>query len=159
MERILGAMVEQQAYAPPDTQALLAQLVAAQTTMMVAQARAEERHARAEEWHAEMAAAQAEMQKALTALAHEQMQARAEAAKMQRRLLSVEDGLPDQSPSGSWTRSMTPQASGHGGPQSCVTPGAVTTRRGAENSSQQTGKGGAAFGQEASSTPIVGLSA
>lgn len=56
----------------PDMQSLLAQLVAAQV-------RAEER--------------QAEMSQALTALAHEQMQARAEAARTSARLTQVEEGL------------------------------------------------------------------
>lgn len=40
-----------------------------------------------------MADAMAQMQQALTALAHEQMQARAEAARMQRRLQQVETDL------------------------------------------------------------------
>lgn len=68
----------------PATVALIAQVVAqavvqAQEPLLQAQVRAEER--------------QAEMSQALTALAHEQMQARAEAAKMQRRLQQVESDL------------------------------------------------------------------
>lgn len=63
----------------PDMPSLLAQLVAAQVQMAQAQARAEER--------------QAEMSQALTALAHEQMQARAEAARTSARLTQVEEGL------------------------------------------------------------------
>lgn len=69
----------QQASGTGDMQSLLAQLVAAQAQMAQAQARAEERLA--------------EMSQALTALAHEQIQARAESARMQRRLLQVEADL------------------------------------------------------------------
>lgn len=60
----------------PDTQSLLAQLVAAQTQ---AEERADQRHR--------------EMLDVLTALTHEQMQARAEAARTQRRLQQVESDL------------------------------------------------------------------
>jgi transcriptional regulator with XRE-family HTH domain len=60
----------------PDTHALLAQLVAAQVR---AEERADQRHR--------------EMLDVLTALTHEQMQTRAEAAKMQRRLQQVESDL------------------------------------------------------------------
>jgi transcriptional regulator with XRE-family HTH domain len=58
----------------PDMPSLLAQLVAAQVQMLQAQARAEER---ADQRHGEM-------MQALTALTHEQMRTRAEAARMQR---------------------------------------------------------------------------
>jgi hypothetical protein len=64
-------------------QSLLAQLVAAQVQMLQAQARAEER---ADQRHGEM-------MQALTALTHEQMRTRAEAARTQRRLEQMEAEL------------------------------------------------------------------
>jgi len=82
-EREKQELASGQSRGDPDTQSLLAQLVAAQVQMLQAQARGEER---ADQRHGEM-------MQALTALTHEQMRTRAEAARTQRRLEQMEAEL------------------------------------------------------------------